>query len=288
MADKDARRPGSLGDWDFGQDADLVAQFSENIAGVGRLGVAFSGGVDSTVLLALSSEVLGKASVVALLGVSPSLSSRERDAAKVVAAELGIRLIEVETAEIELPAYRKNGLDRCFFCKSELFDVIDREIVQKLGIDAVAYGENSDDLRRVDRPGSRAASEHGVLRPLATSGFDKAAVRRVARVLGLPNAEKPAEPCLASRIPFNSAVTRSKLRQIEAGESLLKELGFVELRVRHYEELARIELSSAEFEKAIQLRSRIVVGFRAIGFRFVTIDLAGLQSGTLSVLAQGD
>jgi len=185
----------------FGVDHALVDRVRSQLQVVDRLGVAFSGGVDSSVLLALAGAFLGPARVVAIMGVSPSLASAERSAAHEVARFVGVPLVEVVTNEGERPAYRANGPDRCFHCKDELFTRISDEVVQAHGLTALAYGENADDARRPDRPGSRAATEHLVLRPLADAGLDKAAVRRVARVLRLPSADKPAAPCLASRIP---------------------------------------------------------------------------------------
>src|SRR5450759_2641202 len=182
----------------FGVDHALVDRVRSQLQVVDRLGVAFSGGVDSSVLLALAGAFLGPARVVAIMGVSPSLASAERSAAHEVARFVGVPLVEVVTNEGERPAYRANGPDRCFHCKDELFTRISDEVVQAHGLTALAYGENADDARRPDRPGSRAATEHLVLRPLADAGLDKAAVRRVARVLRLPRADKPAAPCLAA------------------------------------------------------------------------------------------
>src|SRR5690349_21335716 len=184
-----------------------VRQLTTLLAGVDRLGVAFSGGVDSSTLLALAARVLGPDRVLAILGVSPSLAADERTAAHEVARVVGVPVVEVETHEGERAAYRANGPDRCFHCKDELFTRIADEVRERHGLDAIAYGENADDVARPDRPGSRAATEHGVLRPLADAGLDKAAVRRIAAVLDLPCADKPAAPCLASRVPPPQPVT---------------------------------------------------------------------------------
>ncbi|WNB87225.1 ATP-dependent sacrificial sulfur transferase LarE [Cellulomonas sp. ATA003] len=208
----------------------------------GRLGVAFSGGVDSATLLALAVRALGRDRVLAVLGVSPSLAADERTAAHDVAAGIGVPLVEVLTHEGDNPEYRRNGPDRCFFCKQELFLRIDAELVAAHGLTAVAYGENADDARRPDRPGSRAATDHAVLRPLADAGLDKAAVRRIARALDLPVADKPAAPCLASRIPHFHEVTPEKLAQVDAAEAALRRLGLGDLRVRHHDDVARLEV----------------------------------------------
>ena len=255
------------------------------LADVDRLGVAFSGGVDSSVLLGLSSRVLGPASVVAVLGVSPSLARDERAAAHEVAALLGVPVVEVATHEGDVPAYRVNGPDRCYHCKDELFTRISDEVVDRLRLDAVAYGENADDAARPDRPGGRAAAEHEVLRPLADLGLTKADVRALARELGLPNADKPAAPCLASRIPHFSEVDPAKLAQVEAAEHAVRALGFADCRVRHHGEVARIELLEADLPRAVEpeVRERLAAAVRAAGFRFAAVDLAGIQSGAFTL-----
>jgi uncharacterized protein len=267
--------------------AEAVAAISPALAGVRRLGVAFSGGVDSSVLLALASRALGADRVVALLGVSPSLAAAERAAAHQVAGEIGVSLVEIATNEGDREAYQANGPDRCFHCKDELFSRID-DISTEHSLDAIAYGENADDARRLDRPGAQAATEHAVLRPLAAAGMAKADVRAVARELGLTVADKPAAPCLASRIPHHQPVTPSKLRQIDQAESALHRLGFVDLRVRHHGDVARLELPAADLARAVSepLRQQVLQAVRAAGFRFVALDLGGIQSGafTLDVL----
>jgi uncharacterized protein len=247
--------------------------------------VAFSGGVDSSTLLALAARALGQDQVLALLGVSPSLATEERSAAHRVAAFVGVRLLEVQTREGERAEYRRNGPDRCFHCKDELFTRISDEVVNRHGLAAVAYGENADDARRPDRPGARAGVAHSVLRPLAEAGVDKATVRRIARALALPCADKPAAPCLASRIPHFDEVLPEKLRQIEAAEAALRRLGFEDLRVRHHGEVARVELPEADLPRAVvePLRTAVRWAVMSAGFRFVTLDLAGMQSGAFTL-----
>jgi uncharacterized protein len=273
----------------FGVDQAAVDRVTAQLTGVGRLGVAFSGGVDSATLLALAVRALGPTRVLAVIGVSPSLADDERAAAHAVARFVGAPVVEVVTREGELAAYRANGPDRCFHCKEELFTRIDDEVRAQHGLDAVAYGENADDVRRPDRPGARAATGHGVLRPLADAGLDKAAVRRVAAVLALPCADKPAAPCLASRIPHHEPVTPEKLAQVEAAERGLRALGFRDCRVRHHGDVGRVELAADEIARAAAepLRARVHEVVRAAGFRFVAVDLAGIQSGafTLPLLA---
>jgi uncharacterized protein len=268
--------------WTVDQALDAV---SATLAGVERLGVAFSGGVDSSLLLALATRALGAGSVVALMGVSPSLAADERSAAHDVARQLGVPLVEVATYEADRPEYQANGPDRCFYCKEELFSRIEDEVIDRYGLDAIAYGENADDARRPDRPGAHAATNHDVLRPLAEVGMTKLAVRTVARALGLTVADKPAAPCLASRIPHHHPVTPAKLGQIERAESALRRLGFDDLRVRHHDEVARVELSPADLVRAVvdPLRTEMLAAVRSAGFRFVAVDLGGIQSGAFTL-----
>jgi uncharacterized protein len=264
---------------------DTVRRVGALLAGVERLGVAFSGGVDSSVLLALAVRALGRGRVVALLGVSPSLAADERVAAHEVARVVGVPVVEVTTAEGDDEAYRRNGPDRCYFCKNELFTRISADVVAAHGLTAVAYGENADDARRPDRPGARAAREHGVLTPLADAGLDKAAVRRIARALDLPSADKPAAPCLASRIPHFEKVTPHKLAQVDAAEAALRRLGLADLRVRHHGEVARVEVSVDDVAALASdpLRQAVVDAVRAAGFRYVALDLSGIQSGSFTL-----
>ncbi|MEU4560163.1 ATP-dependent sacrificial sulfur transferase LarE [Actinoplanes sp. NPDC023936] len=261
---------------------DVTTRLGDLLTGVDRLGVAFSGGVDSSVLLALAARALGPDRVVALLGVSPSLAAGERAAAHAVAGDLGVPVIEVTTREMDRPGYRANGPDRCFHCKDELFATIG-DLPEEF--DAIAYGENADDTRRPDRPGSRAATAHRVMRPLADLGLTKADVRRIARELGLACADKPASPCLASRIPHFTDVTADKLDQVERAEAALRRLGFTDLRVRHHGPVARIELPAGELVHAVTepLRTAVHAAVTAAGFRFAAVDLAGIQSGAFTL-----
>jgi pyridinium-3,5-biscarboxylic acid mononucleotide sulfurtransferase len=262
--------------------ADAVAGL---LAGRVPLGVALSGGVDSSVLLALAARALGSAQVVALLGVSASLAAVERAAAHDVAALVGVHLVEVATHEEQRQGYVRNGPDRCFHCRDELFSRIDDEVADAHGLVAVAYGENADDALRSDRPGARAATVHHVLRPMKDAGIDKAQVRRLARAFGLPNADKPAAPCLASRIPHFEEVTAEKLARIEQAEDGLRALGFTELRVRHHGEAARVELPPGDRDRALHppMRRRIERVARAAGFRRVLIDAEGIRSGAFTL-----
>ena len=271
-----------------GDDLALAQAVAAQLDGIGRVGVAYSGGVDSATLLALAVRALGADRVVAVLGISPSLARRERRLAHETARVIGARVVEIATHEGERPEYVANDVDRCFFCKDELFTRISDELVDELGLDAVAYGENADDAERPDRPGAGAATAHRVLRPLAQAGATKEQVRSVARALGLPVADKPAAPCLASRIPHGEAVTPEKLRQVEDLEDAVLEAGFSDCRVRHHGTIARLELPVDELTRAVQpeLRARLLGAGKEAGFGHVVLDLDGIRSGqfTLQIL----
>ena len=265
-------------------DARLVTDVSASLIGIERLGVAFSGGVDSATLLAIAAHALGPDNVVALLGVSASLASRERKIAHDVAAHIGVELIEVQTRELELAEYRRNDADRCFHCKNTLFSTISDQVVEELGLSAVAYGENADDAVATDRPGQAAARHHRILRPLAECGVDKAAVRRIAAAFKLSVAHKPATPCLSSRIAPHVEVTEARLLQVEQVEAAIFELGFQDVRVRHFGQSARVELPKEQLHLASQdgVRQQIVDAAHAAGFEHVSLDLNGLKSGAFA------
>lgn len=271
--------------------AALIERVAAHLPPDGRLGVAYSGGVDSTVLLAVAVRELGADRVVGILGISPSLATAERAAAHGIASQIGVGVVEVPTDEGSSEAYRANGPDRCFHCKNELFMRISDEVVAAHRLSAVSYGENADDAIRPDRPGARAATEHLVLRPLADAGLTKADVRAVAAALGLSNAEKPAAPCLASRIPHFHEVTPEKLAQVDRAEAAVRALGFSDCRVRHHDDVARLELTDHELARAAdpEVRAALVEGVQAAGFRFVALDLVGIQSGafTLPLVTRG-
>lgn len=241
--------------------------------------VAYSGGVDSALVMAVAHEQLGDRAL-ACIGVSPSYPTREmRDAVK-LAEEAGIPYRLVNTMEYLDPNYAANPTNRCYFCKSELHDKL-HEIAKAEGWHQVVDGNNASDVGDF-RPGMQAARERGVRSPLLEVGITKAEVRQIAHHLGLKVWDKPAMACLSSRVPHGTAITPELLRQIEDAEDVLVALGFTQFRVRHHNEIARIELPVEDFARAIEQHESIVKGVTAAGYRFVTLDLAGFRSGSLN------
>ena len=269
----------------FGADRAAVDRVTGQLAGVGRLGVAFSGGVDSATLLALAVRALGPGQVVALLGVSPSLAADERAAAHDVARFVGVPVVEVETREGDRPEYRANGPDRCFHCKDELFTTIGAEVLDRHGLDRIAYGENADDTRRPDRPGAQAATGTACCGRSRTPGSTRPPSGASRGCSGLPCADKPAAPCLASRIPHHEPVTPAKLAQVEAAERALRALGFTDCRVRHHGDVARDRAAGRGDRPRGRrpARRRAAARSSPAGFRFVAVDLAGIQSGAFTL-----
>jgi len=214
-----------------------------------RIGVAFSGGVDSAVLLKSAAHILGENNVVAFLGVSDSLARREKEIALRIAQDIGVRLVEIETQEMSNPEYLANNNQRCYFCKEALFTAISKFDFSGFGVDVVAYGENADDSKKSDRPGQRAAVEFGVIKPLSSAGLLKQDVRELAHFFGLSVADKPATPCLASRIKPFTQVTKMALTQVEILEDFLLELGFTDVRARYLSDSLLIEVPGNELNK---------------------------------------
>ena len=246
-----------------------------------RVVVAYSGGVDSSVVLRVAREVLDDGAIGAI-GRSDSYPERELALALEQAASFGARVEVVTTGELSQPDFRSNPTDRCYHCKRELYRELS-ELVMRVAAEVVLDGTIADDAGDW-RPGRRAGEALGVRSPLAEIGFSKADVRAVAAHYGLASRDKPASPCLASRIPYGSEITREKLSMIERGEELLRTLGFAELRLRHHGEIARIELPIKEMGRMLEpgVREATVAGLKALGFRFVTLDLEGFRSGSLN------
>jgi uncharacterized protein len=244
-----------------------------------RLVVAFSGGVDSGLLAWVAHQVLGPARLLAVTAVSPSLAPSERADCRRLADSWGLRWIEVTSDEASRPEYVANGPDRCYHCKTELMDRLTPLATAEQAV--IALGVNLDDLGD-HRPGQRAARERGAVFPLVEAGLTKDEVRQVARQLGLAVWDKPAAACLASRVPYGTPVTLGTLGQVAAAEEALRALGFRDLRVRHYGDLARLEFGSGDLERAFADRVRVAAAVRAAGYRYVTLDLEGLRSGNLN------
>src|ERR1700674_528726 len=244
--------------------------------------VCFSGGIDSTVVLAAS--VRAGVDTVALLGVSPSLAASERADAHRIANEIGARVEEVETHEMDLAGYRENAGDRCYHCKSALYDTVQALAATRNSDEVVFVGTQVDDLGE-HRPGLQAAMERGVVAPLVDAGFSKADVRAIAREWNLSNAEKPAAPCLASRVPVGTEVTPQRLAQIETVEEFLRLHDIWPARARWHETVVRLEIPPEMFERVVTdpLRGELRRACRKAGFKFVALDLGGLQSGSLSL-----
>ena len=253
---------------------DVVGSFDSVI-------VAFSGGVDSSYLAWVATQVLGRAAYC-ITADSPSYPDHHRQLAVRIARNFQLHHEFVRTSEIDRPEYRANPVNRCYYCKSELYDVLSR-LAANRGVAVVVDGSNADD-RSDYRPGRKAAREFGVRSPLDEADLTKSDIRELSRRAGLPTWDEPASACLSSRIPYNSEVTPEKLRMIERAEAVLRELGFRVCRVRHHDTVARLEIGEDELSRALVhgTRERIVRELRAIGYQHVTIDLQGYRMGSLN------
>jgi uncharacterized protein len=261
------------------------SRLHDGLQAAGRLLVAFSGGVDSSYLAYAAHRVLGD-DVLAVTADSPSYPDSHREMALRVAEEFGIPHRFVGTREMERDDYRANRSDRCYHCKSELFEVLGG-LREELGFDAVAYGVNLDDTGDF-RPGHRAAAERHVLSPFLDAQLSKSEIRTLSRAAGLPTADLPASACLSSRLPYGTEVTEERLRQVEEGESRLRALGFRQVRVRHHVQLARIEVAPDELPRALEpeMARAIAAAIKPLGFQWVSLDLEGYRTGSLNEVLQ--
>ena len=259
------------------KETELLARLGE----LPSLLIAVSGGADSAYLAWAAHRAL-RARALSVTAISPSYAAHDRAELEKFIAHTGVRHEFVETHEMENPAYRANAGDRCYYCKDELFTVLD-ELAKEQGFAAVAYGVNADDSSDF-RPGHRAAAEHRVLAPLLEANMNKAEIRALSQRAGLPTWDRPASACLSSRLPYGTEVTPERLMLIESGEAILRELGFRQFRVRLHDKLARIEIAAEELPLAMtpEMGAAISRRFKAVGFLYVALDLEGYRQGSLN------
>jgi pyridinium-3,5-biscarboxylic acid mononucleotide sulfurtransferase len=268
----------------IGQKGELL---QSRLRSVGRLLVAYSGGVDSAYLAWAAYRALGN-NMLAIIADSPSLARTQLADAIAFAREQSIPLEVIATSELDRPEYVRNDAQRCFFCKDELFTLME-ELRQTRGFDAIAYGVNLDDQGDF-RPGQKAAGAHHIVSPLLDARLNKEEIRALARAAGLRVWDKPASACLSSRIEYGRPVTREALNVVEKGEDALRALGFRQFRVRHHGEIVRIEISREELQRALDpaMAAEFAGIFKALGFKFVTLDLEGFRSGSMNALLPAD
>ncbi|HLI45500.1 MAG TPA: ATP-dependent sacrificial sulfur transferase LarE [Acidimicrobiales bacterium] len=267
--------------------ADLLPAFrrlADALAAIGPLVVGFSGGADSALLGYVATEILGQGRVLCVTAVSPSLAPEELEDCRALATEWSLCWQTVETHELANAAYAANGGDRCYHCKVELMSLLG-PIAAGRGA-TVALGVNLDDLGE-HRPGQQAAAERGAVFPFVTASMGKGDVRELSRALGLRTADKPAAACLASRVPYGTPVTLGILNEVATAESGLKRLGLAAVRVRHYGDLARVEVPIEDLPRLMDQREEVVAAVRSAGYRYVTLDLEGLRSGNLNQALTG-
>ncbi len=259
-----------------------VQKLRDIFKSMGRVTVAYSGGVDSTFLLKIAKDSLGENNVIAVTATSPLYPQRELEHAKKMAKELGVRHILVESNELKIEGFSKNPLNRCYLCKKGLFNEL-RKVAQDEGIRYIIEGSTLDDDKD-HRPGKMAIEELGIRSPLKEAQFSKNDVREASKELGLSTWDKPSFACLASRFPYHNEITEDELRMVNEAEEFLIGLGFKQVRVRHYKELARIELYPDEICRLMEepLREKVVNHLKKIGYKYVTLDLQGFRSGSMN------
>jgi len=262
------------------ESGDPLARLLAEFDGLGSACVAFSGGVDSSLVLAAAVRALGAERVVAFTAVSPTYLPEELETARRVTRELGVAHEVVETREFDDPGYTSNPRERCYHCKVGLLDEM-AAAAERLGCAALIDGANADDVGD-HRPGMRASAERGVRHPLLAAGIGKGVVRRLAHELALPTWDAPQQACLASRVPYGEPITIEKVAAVGAAERVLRALGFRQCRVRHHGSIARIEVEPADVGRVVEAREELTRRLRALGFTYVTLDLEGFRSGSMN------
>ncbi|KPV40915.1 ATP-dependent sacrificial sulfur transferase LarE [Alicyclobacillus ferrooxydans] len=259
---------------------DKYSKLQERLKELQSVAIAFSGGVDSSFLLFAALNALGRENVLAVTADSETYPERERDAAIALAHELGAKHIVLHTSELNIPGYAENPVNRCYFCKNELFSHL-IPVAAEHGIQHVAFGAIADDLGDY-RPGLQAAKERGVIAPLQEVMLYKREIRYLSKDMGLSTWDKPSLACLSSRIPYGEFISQAKLSMIDQAEFFLSQLGFRQLRVRHHHDIARIEVPREDIVEVAKVADMIATKFAEIGYRYVTLDLAGYRTGSLN------
>jgi uncharacterized protein len=261
---------------------DAFAACKSLIRSYQKVVVAYSGGVDSSLLVKLCADILGKENVVAITGISQTYTEEEKKIALQITQKFGVELVLLQTDELASDDFAGNPVNRCYHCKKELYGKLTK-ISESKGIRYILDGTNKDDLGDY-RPGRKAAEEFGVISPFVLAGITKSDIRDLSKELELPTWDKPANPCLASRVPYGTRITDSILRKIEAGERALKDLGIKNVRLRHHDTVARIEVSPQDFPKLLdeQTRLKIIGALQNIGYKWIALDLAGYRTGSLN------
>lgn len=257
-----------------------LEELRKNLKEMGSVLVAFSGGVDSTFLLKVAHDTLGPDHVLAVTADSETIPSSELEETKRLAQQIGARHLIVETSELAIPGYKENDRNRCYFCKKGLFEELE-PIKQQYKLNTIVYGLIADDMSEY-RPGSKAALEHGVRGPLQEVKLYKEEIRELSKEMGLDTWSKPSYACLSSRIAYGELITVDKLSSIEQAEEWLRQKGIRQVRVRHHDQMARIEVEEGDFPRLVEIRKEVAEKLMDLGYKYITLDLSGYQSGSMN------